>query len=250
MKTRWIIPLAAVLLSGCVSTEPKGPETSPEDAAKVNLQLGAQYLQRGDLALARDKLKKAVELDPDLVGAQLTLGLVYERAGESDKAYTHYREAVSLAPDDPNVLNSYGGYLCRRDEREEGLEYFEKAARTPFYRNPQTAWSNAGVCARGIPDPERAEAFFRLALDKDPRYPEALLQMADLSLGNGNALASRAFLQRYEAVAPWGPDSLWLAVRVERSLGDYGAAGDYARRLRSDYPDSREARLLESGGGR
>ncbi len=250
MKMQSIVPLAALLLAACVSTEPKGPETSPEDAAKVNLQLGAQYLQRGDLALARDKLKKAVDLDPKLVGAQLTLALVYERAGEPDMAYKHYREAVRLAPDDANVLNSYGGYLCRRDEREEGLTYFEKAAKTPFYRNPQTAWSNAGVCARGIPDAERAEAFFRLALAKDPRYPEALLQMADLSLANGNALASRAFLQRYEAVAPWGPDSLWLAVRVEQTLGDRGAARDYARRLRAEYPESREARLLESGGGR
>ncbi len=250
MRARGIVVAAAVLLSACVSNEPKAPETSPEEAARLNLQLGAQYLQRGDLNLARDKLLKAVEQDPKLVGAHLTLALVYERAGELDQASRHYREAVRLEPDDANVLNSYGGYMCRRNEREEGLRSFQKAATTPFYRTPEIAWTNAGVCARGIPDPVRAEAYFRRALEANSRYPEALLQMADLTLAEDRALASRAFLQRYEAVAPWGPDSLWLAVRVEETLGDRTAARSYARKLREEFPDSREARMLESGGGR
>ena len=250
MMIRALTIIVVLLATGCVSNEPKETETSPEEAARLNLQLGAQYLQRGDLNLARDKLTKAIEQDPKLVGAHLTLALVYERARELDKASRHYREAVRLAPDDANVLNSYGGYMCRRNEREEGVRSFEKAATTPFYRTPEIAWTNAGVCARGIPDPVRAESFFRRALEENSRYPEALLQMADLTLAENRALASRAFLQRYEAVAPWGPDSLCLAVRVEDSLGDRTAARSYARTLREEFPESREARMLESGGGR
>ncbi len=250
MRWHGIVVAAAVLLSACVSSEPKAPETSPDEAARINLQLGAQYLQRGELNLARDKLLRAVEQDPKLVGAHLTLALVYERAGEQDKASKHYREAVRLEPEDANVLNSYGAYMCRRNEREEGLRSFQKAASTPFYRTPEIAWTNAGVCARGIPDPVRAETYFRRALEQNARYPEALLQMADLTLGEDRALASRAFLQRYAAVAPWGPDSLLLAVRVEETLGDRTAARSYARKLREEFPDSREARMLESGGGR
>jgi len=41
-------------------------------------------------------------------------------------------------------------------------------------------------------------------------------------------------------------------MRVEQTLGDGAAAADYARRLKLDYPDSRETALLleqERDGG-
>lgn len=238
--------LAVVLaasLAGCVST-PASSGVSDKDAARYNVQLGMSYLQRGDLEEARDKLERAVQQDPSLPAAHAALGILYERVGDQRRASDHLRRAVRLAPDDPNLLNNYGGFLCRLGERREGIRHFEMAANNAYYRNPEVALTNAGVCARGIPDAEAAEAFFRRALDANRQFTEALLQLADLSLETDRSLQARAFLQRFEAVAPVTAYSLELGRNIELAAGDVRAAAEYADRLRREFPTSDEARRL------
>jgi type IV pilus assembly protein PilF len=265
MLRRWLLVLvAAAAVAACTSTtEP--PEVSDKDAARYNVQLGMSYMQRGDLEGAREKLERAARQDPELPAAQAALGILYERAvkqdptlptahaalgilyeraGDIPRAQEHLRRATRLAPDDPNMMNNYGGFLCRKGEYEEGIRHFEMAASNAYYRSPETALSNAGVCARQIPDPERAEEFFRLALDKNRNFTEALVQLADLSLETDRELQARAFLQRYEALSPGTAYSLELGWRIERAAGDARAAAEYANRLRREFPESREARNL------
>lgn len=234
---------AVAMLAACASTE--NSKVSDEDAARFNVQLGINYLQRGDLKEAREKLERAAEQDPSFPDAQAALGILYERVGELDRAGQHLRRATQLAPDDPSMINNYGGFLCRRGERAEGIKYFERAANNAFYRTPEVAWTNAGVCARGIPDPELAEQYLRRALDVNRNHAEALLQLADLYLAQGSAFNARAFLQRYESVRDATPYSLELGRKIELAAGDDQAAADYTRRLLMEFPDSREARRLE-----
>jgi type IV pilus assembly protein PilF len=242
---RMLMPalLMAALLAGCTSTTDT-PEVSDKDAARFNVQLGMNYMQRGDLEAAREKLERAVKQDPTLPAAHAALGILYERAGDVTRAQDHLRRATRLAPDDPSLLNNYGGFLCRQGEFKEGIRHFEMAAGNAFYRSPEVALANAGVCARRIPDPELAENFFRRALDLNRNHAEALLQLADLSLETGRAMQARAFLQRYEAVGPITPYSLELGQRIETAAGDWRAADEYANRLRKEFPDSRESRSL------
>jgi type IV pilus assembly protein PilF len=232
------------LLAACATTPPQGSQVSDQDAARYNVQLGMNYMQRGDLEAARDKLERAVQQDPSLPAAHAALGILYERAGDAGRARDHLRRATRLAPDDPNMQNSFGGFLCRHGERREGIRHFELAAGNAYYRTPEVAWTNAGVCARGIPDLEAAEAYFRRALEANRTYAEALVQMADLSIDTQRALQARAFLQRYEAVAAATPYSLRLGYQIEMAAGDVDAAAGYATRLRREFPDSPEARRM------
>ena len=50
----------------------------------------------------------------------MTAALVYDRLGEDKKADEHYAAALRLKPDDPDMLNNYGVYLCRKDKPNEG----------------------------------------------------------------------------------------------------------------------------------
>jgi len=243
MPSRALLVLLAAFLAGCVSTKPPS-QASGQDAARYNVQLGMNYMQRGDLEGAREKLERAVQQDPSLPAAHAALGILYERAGDPRRARDHLRSATRLAPDDPNQLNAYGGFLCRQGDRKEGIRHFETAASNAFYRTPEAALTNAGVCARGIPDPELAENYFRRALDLNRNHAEALLQMADLSLEMQRTLQARAFLQRYEALGQVSSYSLGLGRRIETAAGDPHAAAEYATRLRREFPDSREARDL------
>lgn len=248
MTARLLSVLLAALLAGCATGAGEN-KVSDKDAARYNTQLGITYLQRNDLESAREKLERAAEQDPTLAEAHAALGLLYERVGEAERAGSHLQRAARLAPDDPNMLNNYGGFLCRRGERSEGIRYFERAAKNAYYRTPATALTNAGVCARGIPDLEKAEQYLRLALQQNPTHAEALLQMADLSVEKGEPMQARAFLQRYEAVGPVTPASLWLGRQTEQLAGDQGAARDYGRRLKESFPESAEARRLGRDSG-
>jgi len=232
-----VVCLLLVFQSACVTTESDPVEISLDEAAKANLQLGANYLQKGDLAMARDKLEKAVKQDPKLASARTYLAILYERIDEPKLAEQNYKEAVKLAPNNPDIANTYGGYLCRTGERREGIEYFRKAAGNALYRTPEVAYTNAAICALGIPDAAQAETFLRQALEANPRYREALLRLAILSYDTDRPLQARAFLERFHAAGPATRDSLSLGVRVETALGDTAAAEEYRQRLRVEFPD-------------
>ncbi len=242
---RWTALAACLLSVGCVSTSTDESKVSDHDAARYNTQLGVSYLRRGDLEAAREKLEKAVTQDPDFASAHAALGILYERTRQFEDAGEHFSRAVRLSPDDANLMNAYGGFLCRTGDRQQGLDYFARAADNAYYRTPEAALTNAGVCARGIPDLPKAEQFFRRALAKDPAYAEALVQLADLKLAEGELLNARAFLQRYEAVGEPTATTLMLGRQIEQALGNEEAAADYARRLASTFPDSSEARSLK-----
>jgi len=105
--------------------------------------------------------------------------------------------------------------------------------------------TNAGLCEKRIPDLVKAEEFFLLALEKDPAFAPALLQMGLIRYAQGKYMSARGYLQRFEAVAEHNPESLWLAIRTEYELGDHQAWGNYAVLLSNNFPDSDEARTLK-----
>lgn len=233
-------------LAGCVTTTetPSPIQESPTDAANFNVQLGANYLRQGNLELAKEKIDKALEQDDTLPLAHTYAGLLYDRLNDAEQASYHYRRALRLAPDDPVTLNLYGAFLCRRGEPDRAEEYFLAATGDPLYRTPEVPLTNAGVCLMQQRQLARAESYFRRALENNARYPDALWQMARLSLQREVPLQARAFFQRYAAVASLNAEALWLGVRIERALDDTTSVARYAERLLSEYPDSVEARLL------
>lgn len=232
--------------AGAQQTKPTDPKTS---AAQANARLGLEYLKKGEVALAREKIERALGQDSRDVGVQLSAALLYERLEDAAEAERHYRQALKVDATSPEAQNAYAAFLCRHERPEKGEELFLKAAKNPLSRAPEVGYTNAGVCARSAGRLEAAEAHFRDALGIRPTSAEALLQMAGLSLERKEHLKARAFLQRYLAVGPAGPDVLLLGVRIERALGDRQTADGYAQRLRTEFPDSPQAAELASVAG-
>lgn len=246
MKTRIqphvILVIAALLLSGCVSTG--GRDTSDFDAARANTDLALRYLQRGDVDVAMEKVDKALEQDDDHADAHLVKGMILARAEDWREADRHYRRAARLAGDNLTVRSNVAAYMCERGKHRDGEEMFVAVARNPINNRPAVGYTNAGLCAKRIPALDRAESHFRRALELESNYAPALRQMAEVKLEQGEFLAARAFLQRLEGVQRLGPDALLLGVRIERGMEDPAAARRYADILMRDFPGSREADAL------
>ncbi len=242
-RSSWAFAIAAVLLvTACTSTGPM--PSNPKNAAELNARLGLAYMEQGENEQAMAKLKHALKLNPDSASANHYIAELYKKLGKNREAEEHYRKALSLTPSDPMLLNNYGVFLCRQGRLDEARDNFLDAAKQPFYKTPEVAYNNAGLCALEVPDMAKAEKYFRAALHSNPNMADALYAMADLKFKQQQYLSARAFLQRYMEVAPAGAPVLWLGVRVERRLGDETSAAKYAKQLQEKFPTSEETALL------
>jgi type IV pilus assembly protein PilF len=235
--------LVATALVACASPPSKKGENS-KDAAQYNISLGVAYLQKGNLAVAKEKLERAEKENPRDPNLHNALALLHERLGDPKKADEHYRMAVRLAPKNPDISNNYAVYLCRTNRPDEGVKRFLDAARNPLYRRPEAAYTNAGVCLRNAKKDTEAEQSFLRALQLRPNYAEAAYQLSDLEFNRGRLKEARARVDTYLGAFNATPELLLLGVRVTNALGDRLAAERYARRLRVDFPDSQQVREL------
>jgi len=242
-----VLLTAAVMLSGCAALG--GGSSEREKLAEVNRQLGVEYLRQGNLEQASERLTRAVEQDPRNAGAHGAYALLNERLGEPDLADRHYRRAIRLDDQASSILNNYGRFLCSRGDHKQGTAILQRAANNPLYGNSEVPLTNAGLCARDAGDVEAAEDYFLGALAHNAQFAPALLRMAELRHAAGHSMSARGFYQRYLAVAPQSPATLWLGIGIEQALGDRDAVASYALQLRTRFPDSDETRkLLESDG--
>jgi type IV pilus assembly protein PilF len=231
-----------VLLAACGSMP--HPQSSNDEAAGYNVQLGLGYLQKGDLSVAKEKLERAQRESPHSPKVHSALGLLYERFGDMKRADDEYREALRYGPKDPDVANNYAVFLCKSGRTEEGVKYFLEAAKNPLYRTPEAAYTNIGVCLRAAHRDDEARQNFIRALTIKPNFGEAAYQLADLEFERGHLNDARTAITHFTDSFEATPDLLLLGVRIARAMGDRVAAEHYARSLRMDFPTSDQTRAL------
>jgi len=239
------------LATGCVSTT-TGSITEPvrdnQDASELNYQLGARYYQQGSYELARDRLLKAIEIDPKMAVAHSTLALTYEALDNLRLARESHEQAIRVAPRSFNIQNTYAVFLCRQKDFEQAKKYFDKAASHPENDDAEVTLTNAGVCMGQKPDEVAAEKYFRMALEQKSQYGEALLQLCLLKYQQKDYLGARAFLQRYMSVTSASAGILYLASRIEDMLGNDRGRTEYEDKLIREFPSSPEARKVLGSG--
>lgn len=242
--------LTGFLLSGCISSTTTGgiEREASDDAAEYNYELGRNYLQNEKFELARDRLERAIEIDPRMAKAYMALGMTYEALDNLRLATDSYEKAVRIAPRDFNILNSYAVFLCNQQDYTGARRYFDRAANHPENDDAERTFTNAGLCMVQQPDLEAAEAFFREALEHKSTYGEALLQLCLLKFRQQDYLGARAFLQRFMASNRTTAGVLFLAAEIEGKLGNDRGRTEYVNRLLREFPESPEARRALSSG--
>ena len=230
-------------LSACGSS-PNRDDPNGSTPAATYVQLGMHYFREGEYKAALIKLRRALEIDPKSADAHGAIAILYEQMGNLDLAGEHYQQAVQANPNNPGLHNNYGTFLCKANRLEEAESHFLTAIKDPLYDTPEIAYTNAGICLRQKNDLAGAEKHFRSALQANARFPDALSQMVRLSYEQRNYLSARAFLQRYQIERELDASLLWLAILIEQALGDSRSMESYMLSLRTQHPDSAEARQL------
>ncbi|WP_446831907.1 tetratricopeptide repeat protein [Candidatus Foliamicus sp.] len=175
---------AAVLALGLLAAGCQAGLTANQQAAALNLELGASYLRQGRLELARDKLLRASRQDPRSAEAHRVLGMAYERLGDASGAEQHYGQAVRLAPRDVEALNSFGVFRCRQPgTNRQGLRLLRRAAENAPPDRRASVYANGGLCALAGGGGDAAE-WLRRALELDPGQNHARMLLERLETGN------------------------------------------------------------------
>ena len=248
-----------VILGGCAAgkggsaqsaEQPVSQQTATSETrkrAKVHTELGALYMQRGNMGVALEEARTAISADAGYAPAHNLLGLVYMQLHEDRTAEKSFEQALTLAPADPEINNNFGWFLCQTGREPRSLQYFLAAIKSPLYATPAMPYTNAGICSLRLKDDKAAEDYFLGALRLDGNNDRAHYFLADISYRQGKLAAARLHLAELHRLSEPSPDSLWLAVRIERKLGDSEAEARYAAQLRRKFPGTPEQQKLMQG---
>jgi type IV pilus assembly protein PilF len=251
---RFALPMAALLLAACSSqtTMESKPVTDNQavDAhrrAEVHTALAGEYYSRGNLGVALQEARAAMKDDPSFVGGYNMQALVLMELHEDQAARESFNQALRLSPNNPEVLNNYGWFLCLRNEGPRGLELMQRAIADPLYPTPEKAHTSIGLCMRRMGRTAEAEAALRRAVMIRPDLIGALYNLAVITFERGAMQDAETYLLRYMRLTPQPTfEALLMGVKIARMRNDSGAEQSYLQQLRRRFPDAPESlELLE-----
>jgi type IV pilus assembly protein PilF len=257
-----LLVVAAFALAACASkgtapqqaaapapdmTPVKSQEATPQERAKIRTDLAAGYYQRGQMDIALEELGNAKALDPGYSRIYDVYGLIYAMLGERAKAEENFRQALALAPDNSEIRENWGAYLCGTGRAREALPEFEQVLKDPLYRTPEIALINAGKCSAAVGDTKNAEEYLRRALSASPGNPTAAYNLALIAYRDQRMGEARAWMVPVMRQAAPSPEALYLGLCIERKQGDREAERSYASQLKNRWPDSPETKAAASG---
>jgi type IV pilus assembly protein PilF len=224
-----------------------GEVGEPRNRARIHTELAAAYFERGNMAVALEELRVAAGADSTYAPTYSLFGLVYMELRERDLAAKNFERALSLAPNDGEINHNYGLFLCQTERAPDSIKYFMQAVKNPLYATPSRSYSAAGLCTLRANNTKEAEQFFERALRLEPDEPSSLLHLGQIRYKQGRMDDARRLVSRYNKRGEPNSESLWLALRIERKLGQRTAEQSYANQLRRRFPGSPEYQALQRG---
>jgi type IV pilus assembly protein PilF len=245
-----------MLLAGCAAQnqEPAhdtgmiiGEVSDARNRAKLHTELASLYYSSGNLGIALEELRVAANADSNYAPAHGMYGLVYMQMKENGRAEESFERALRISPNDADINHNYGWFLCQTGREPASIKYFLHALRNPLYPTPWRSYSAAGLCSLRMKQVKDAEAFFERALRLDADEPTSLLYLGEIRYRQGNVGEARKLVARHNKLVNPSAESLWLAVRIERRLGERVLEQSFANQLRRRFPTSPEYQAMLRG---
>lgn len=247
---------AALVLGGCAQTMQDArtadiPTASDEsDArrrARIRMELAVGYFEQGRTAVALDELKQVIAADPTFSDAYNLRGLIFMRLNDSAQAEESFKRAVSLNARDSSAIHNLGWLYCQQRRFAEAERSFDQALANPLYGDRPKTLMAKGLCQAQAGQPAEAEKSLSHAYELDAGNPIIGYNLASLLYQRGELQRSQFLIRRLNNSQLANAETLWLGVKVERSLGDRLAMGQLADQLKRRFPQSRQAAALDRG---
>jgi type IV pilus assembly protein PilF len=222
-------------------------ETDVQKRAKIRLELAVGYLEQGQTNIALDEVKLAIAADPRSADAFSLRGLIYMRLNDFGLARESFNRGILLNPRDGNILHNLGWLACQESRFEEAVLNFDKALASPNYAGPAKTFLAKGICLLRSGDTRQAESNFLRSFELDASNPIATFNLANLLYKRNDLVRSQFYIRRLNNNDYVNAESLWLAAKIEKKLGNSQGVIQLADRLKKQFPTSREYGMFERG---
>ena len=138
-------------------------------------RLGGVYTQTNRYDDAIATWQRYLKLTNDSPQAYSNLALTYEAAGRAEEAEQTYKAGIARDPNHQACRINYGVMLARQDRVDEAIEQFSTVLR------PAEVHYNLGAVCEQRGRTEEAKAYYRKALELDPKLRDAKSRLAVLS---------------------------------------------------------------------
>jgi tetratricopeptide (TPR) repeat protein len=217
-----------ILLSGCT---PAGPRA---------LVQGDELLRLGKLAEAIAKLERARDLMPDEPRAWNLLGLAYHRAGQPERAVQAYRQA--LAKDRSNIVAvAHYNLGCLLLEQNNAAAAADELRSFTLTTNSALGLVKLGTVQLHLRQLNEAERSFGAALRLDPKNCEALNGTGIVHAQRNQRDAAHYFNVALQSNPRYAPALLNLAILAQQSPATKVAALQQYRDYLALQPKSPQA---------
>jgi putative PEP-CTERM system TPR-repeat lipoprotein len=209
--------------------------SSLHDAQSLAL-LGTAYLRSGAGTKATTYLQQAVDAAPDVASLRQRLALSLMAGGETKDAIAQLETAVGL--DDKATQSDVLLILLRM--KEGNVDQAAEAAAALTRRDPKNAvgFNLMGAVNLAKKDERAAIASFEKALEVDPGYSPAAMNLAKIALANGDTAGARARMNKLLDRDPVDVVALTALAEMAVTDRDWTAAKDYLERARAAHADA------------
>lgn len=247
-----------MLLSGCAAGNSSSDagmqirtdsdQTDSDRRAKVHLELAEGYFSRGQYNTALDEVKQAFAAKPNMIEGYTLRGLIYAAMGETALAEESFHRALAVNARDPDALHNYGWFLCQQKRWVAATAQFDLAIAQPQYRGVARTLLAKGVCQAHAGQWLEAEGTLQRAFELEPSNPVVAVNLSETLLRRGDLDRARFYIRRVNSQPEQVSSlTLWLALRIERKLGNTQSVRELGDQLLQRFPHSPEARAFENG---
>ena len=209
--------------------------TNAPDAAALRTQLALSLLAGGKTDKAIDELQTAVDLGQDILQADVLLVLAHLKNKEYDQALTASQNLEQRHPESPIPFNLTGLAHLAKGDLPAAKAGFEKALEI----DPQfaTAYINLARADVAEGNLEAAEGRYQKVLEMSPKHLGALLGLAAVAEQRDDAEGLVAALERAQDANPTATQPGLLLARYYITRGDHLKALTMATDMASRFPD-------------
>ena len=164
------------------------------------------YLQGlGNLPAALAAFQNAARIEPKNAGWEMALGGVFEQTGDLITAYSHYSNAVALAPGDPSTWKALASFCVNNDVdvASTGLEAAHKLI--DLAPGDWQSYDLTGQAAFMTGEYSAAETYLKKAISLAPTQAPPALHLALVYIQTGSPSLAYSYLTLAITFDPQGP---------------------------------------------
>src|SRR5579871_2250645 len=151
--------------------------------AQTLVSLGNLYQAAGNYAKAQEAYQKGAEIDPGDIEPRKGMAWMYARMGKLDKAHEEFRHIAEVKPDDPEARGALAAFFMAQHRLNEAIAEMERLTK----QYPKDVYNRGRLAAAYLLTGQRARSreLVNTLIKEDPSNPQHTLLAGILDFQDG-----------------------------------------------------------------